>query len=154
PAMSKLIEIRERAAEVAKELRELRETPEAKRGDTFATDVRNKTAELNALDAEEKRVAAEERAKWDALAWERAVQEDALRQLDAARQLVPGSNGPTGAFADLHGHRNVLDEITEHPEYREWVESGARGRMPEIVLEGRSLHEVRTLLDSTTDGGS
>src|SRR5690606_40929392 len=65
PAMSNLIEIRERAAEVAKELRELRETPEAKRGDTFATDVRNKTAELNR--SEERRAGT----GWGVRTWDR-----------------------------------------------------------------------------------
>lgn len=153
-----LAEIRSRAVEVAKDLRELRETPESKRGDNYATDVRTKTVELNALDAEEKRAAAQETNDLQALAWERAVTEQELRDYAAALEFDKArkneGRGPSAAFRNLGGDESIFATITENPEYRAWVDAGGAtsGKpMPVIQLpEGRSLHEARTLLTTGT----
>lgn len=131
-------ELRESAVEAGGKLAELRAIPADKRSDTYLDDLRNARNEVLAVDAE---FSLAQRLESDALqraAWEAAVA--APKQKDL--------RGPAAAFAELTGIevRTAGTQVIDRDEYRTWAESNGEGRMPSF--------ELRTLLDSTTDGGS
>lgn len=74
---------------------------------------------------------------------------------DAAIRSLADNNGrgPTAANGDHRqaGPRSLAERVTASDEYREWVENGGKGPMPEIDLRGSFREgEFRALIDSDT----
>lgn len=145
-------QLAQRSAELATEIREMRETPEADRTDTFARELRDRAAQLNATDAE---IAHEERQTgrdWQQLLWDQAVAAE-----DEQRQRLE-SLGPEAAFLTEDGRDvrgPVADALSNSDAYREWRERSGdrRGSFPEIELR-LGDREARALLDSGTGSGA
>jgi HK97 family phage major capsid protein len=131
--------------EQADKIAGLRNLHPDQRGDGHLDDVRKATAEMHALDAE---YSVRSRVEKDAL--ERAAYDHAV-----ANPAKPESRGPSAAFAELGPeHRGIFDLLTDSPEYKQWVDDGAKSHSFDVTLEGRSLvAESRTLLDTTVGTG-
>lgn len=143
PTLPASAEIRDGLLATAERVAELRSiddrTPEQ------TAELRSYTDELVADDA---LFTVAQRLEQDALqraAWDHAV---------ANHDDRPNARGGHAATRNHNGYRSVGTEVVENPEYRAWAESGHGGRMPEIELTRSLASEFRTLLDSTTDGGS
>lgn len=136
-------EVRDSLLATAERVAELRavndRTPEQ------TAELRAATDELVSVDA---LFAAAQRLEADAI--QRAAFEHAVANGDDR----PESRGPNAATGRNRGYRSAGTEVTEHAEYRAWADGGHGGRMPEIELDRSLASEFRTLLDSTTDGGS
>ena len=137
-------EVRETLLETAEKVAELRSrkdrTPEQN------AELRTAADELVAADA---LFTTAQRLEADAL--QRAAWENALANTDDRGE----SRGPSAATGrHTGGYRTVGADVVESPEYREWAEARSGERMPAIELDRSLAAEFRTLLDSTTDGGS
>lgn len=119
-------DLRSKLVEQASKLRELRETPPDKQGETHERDAREAILAINSLDAEF-RVAE--------------TYEAGLREWQEA---VDRAKGPTAATANVDGARagTLGERVAESDDYRNWVDSGKNYR--DFRFEG--LGEIRTLL--------
>lgn len=134
-------EVRETLLETAEKVAELRSR-------------KDRTPEQNA----ELRTAADELVAADALfTTAQRLEADAIQRAAFEHAVANGddrheSRGPHAATG--RNHRSLGDEITDSTEYRAWADAGSHSRMPEFELPRSLAAEYRTLLDSTTDGGS
>lgn len=137
----KTTELREKLFTEADKLRDLRETPASKRGDTYAQDAAEAIRTINSLDAEYKIEELRERATLETLAFEAA-------ERDAEARAKAAQNGPTAATGNVGGtEARTLGEAVEHSEsYKEWSEGGGKYTDFRIELDGK---EVRTLITSS-----
>lgn len=140
-------DVRESVLETASRLADLRSIPRDQRSADQNAELAAATDELLAGDA---LLAATQRLEADAV--QRAAWDHAVANGDERGE----SRGPGAATRAPGGeYRSIGDLITSHADYEAFARSGGSDRMPAIELEGRSLSaEFRTLLDSTTDGGS
>lgn len=141
-----LTELRTRAVTLASEVAEMRSTPEADRGENFAAELRQRAAELYAIDAEERVVSRAADTEWSQLAWDQAVAEAEARKI----------KGPDAAFDDLDGPetRGPVGLALDTDAYREWREGDGTGRsFPHLELRGIHNREQRTLITSGTGSG-
>lgn len=134
-------EIRSKLGEAVAKVSDLRNTPDNHRGDTFAADLKNATAEVLDLDALLRATQTSEAYDLQAAAWNNAITNPPAGE----------SRGPSAAFADLGAgqlHRSVGHELVARDDYAEWAKDGGDRRMPPLELT-RSLvsPEMRTLLD-------
>lgn len=134
-------EIRSKLGEAVAKVSDLRNTPDNHRGDTFAADLKNATAEVLDLDALLRATQTSEAYDLQAAAWNNAITNPPAGE----------SRGPSAAFADLGAgqlHRSVGHELVARDDYAEWARDGGDRRMPPLELT-RSLvsPEMRTLLD-------
>lgn len=136
-------EVRETLLETAEKVAELRNAKD--RTPEQTAELRAATDELVAADA---LFTTAQRLEADAL--QRAAWETALANGDDRGE----SRGPSAATGRNHGYRTVGADVVESAEYRAWAESRSGERMPAIELDRSLAAEFRTLLDSTTDGGS
>lgn len=142
-----LTDIRERAVELADQITELRSMTD--RPDSWARDLRNATAELQTIDVLEARATADERRALDQLAWDRAVEAEAIRELSEQR------SGPLAAFGDhSNAESTIMARYVAADEYRGWVEGGTIGPMPSVTVPGSLSLERRNLLDTGNTGGA
>lgn len=139
-------DLRSQLLELGDQVREMRNRPEDSRGDNHAAELREAVARLNALDAEYETTRAVERDVVERAAWDQAV----------AALTANEGRGPESMGTDLSRRtaQTIAERYVESDEYRAWVDGGARGPMPQVDFRGSFHSEVRTLLDSTTDGGS
>lgn len=131
-------ELRDRAVAAGAKLAALRNKPEADRGDTHATDLRNAAAEvydLNGLLDTAQRVEAYD---LQALAFEHALQRAANG---------PEPTGPQAAFEHLtRGASSPFEDLVTSEAYTEWAtrsRNGGSDAMPALELQ-RSLLGVET----------
>jgi HK97 family phage major capsid protein len=135
-------ELRESLTDLALEVREMSATPADDRTENFNADLRTKTLQLHAADAEFDAARAAEAHEMQQMAWDHAVANPA-----------PASRGPEAAFGDSGRRepRSLGARYVASPEYQEWAEraksatGGERSNLPTI--------EVRALIDSDTTSG-
>lgn len=133
----KASELRERLVEAGAKARELRETPAAKRGDTYESDVRETIRTINSLDAEESIARKREAAELETMLFNAAVAE----QEAIARR---GGNGPSAATGDVGGHQaRTLGELVVA---NEGFTERRTGQHINLDVDG----EVRTLITTST----
>lgn len=141
-------DIRQRLGAAATKLADLRAKPDADRGDTYTTDLRNASAEVIDLDGLLRATQTAEAYDIQAQAWDDAVQRAAKG---------PEPRGPQAAFEQLgHGYRSPAEELVTSDGYRDWAARAAGNtgeRMPELPLERSLLSpELRaTLSGDDTD---
>jgi HK97 family phage major capsid protein len=128
------VELREKLLDQATKLRELRQTPPERRGDSFESDASEAIRTIHSLDAE------------------LSVAETYERGLRAWADALEASQGPSAAMADVGGRegRTLGEQITEGAEYAEWRDRGAR--YGEFRME--IADEIRTLITGSTSDTS
>lgn len=138
-------DIRTKLGQAVEKLSDLRNTAPNQRGDTFAADLKQATAEIYDLDGMLRATQSVEAYDMQAAMWAAA----------ATNPPAGDSRGPSTRGAELgdNGHRSVGGELITRDAYTEWAARSADGggsRMPELTLE-RSLvsPEMRTLLDES-----
>ncbi len=144
-------ELRASAMEVASKLRELRSKEADKRGDTWQDEVRVSTAQLIAIDAEERIVSRAEEMEMRQMRWDTDVAEEADRLAHPEKYR---GKGPAAATGDLGNRetRSAGEIFATSPEFRAWVESsGGNGTSPGVQAEVRTL--ITTSQTDTPEGG-
>ncbi len=136
----KASELRTKLMETANTLRELREKPADKRGDTFANDVTEAVRTLNALDAEHKVAELTERAALEQLSFEAA-------QAEQARREKLGLGGPSAATGNVSGGeaRTLGEMVTSSDRFEEF-----RANKSANFNFGDFGDNVRTLITTST----
>lgn len=127
------VQVHDDLLEAADRFRELRATPDTRRGDTWEADRRSAAQAVQELNTEFDMACRVERYEIERAAWEHAI----------ANPPRPESRGPGAAFADTGSeYRTPGEQFVESDAY------GQRdgGRISEV--------EVRNLLTSTSDGTS
>lgn len=116
-------QLHEQLLENADRIRELREKPREERSANWSQDIRETRDIIYALDAE----------------------------MRVAEVQLPGPRaGTVGHESDVHEFRSIGAMFTEHQDFTQWVNAGARGNSPGVDVERRNL--LSTVVSA--DGGA